>query len=238
MTGSFRISDRVRRGIAGLIEPLIVVAVMLLSTSAIAQPFYIPSGSMEPTLSIGDYLVATKYSYGYSRYSLPFDLGPSSEERLWGRMPKRGDVPFSGSRMNLKVNFVKRVIGLPGDRVAMRGGRLFLNGKIVPQKFTGEALVEFGDGHFETVTATRKHCLAANHIPSTKCAKVVLWTTPRNSACRPGIFLRWGTTATTRSIAALARVKVEWDTCRSKIWSAKRSEDRQDRCVSRVAATG
>ena len=60
---------RMRRGLASLVEPLLVVAVMFISTTAIAQPFYIPSGSMEPTLAIGDYLLATKYTYGYSRYS-------------------------------------------------------------------------------------------------------------------------------------------------------------------------
>jgi len=159
-----KLFGRMRRGFAALVEPLVVVAVMLVSTTAIAQPFYIPSGSMEPTLAIGDYLVATKYSYGYSRYSLPFGLGPSSEQRLWGRMPKRGDVIVFREPNNPKVNFVKRVIGLPGDRIAMHGGRLFLNGQIVPEKSAGKAQVEFGDGHFETVESYREALPGAPHL--------------------------------------------------------------------------
>src|SRR5579863_4442674 len=111
MRGNTKLFCRMRRGLASLVEPLVVVAVMFISTTAIAQPFYIPSGSMEPTLAIGDYLLATKYSYGYSRYSLPFDLGPASEQRLLGSLPKRGDVIVFRVPNNPKVNYVKRVIG-------------------------------------------------------------------------------------------------------------------------------
>ena len=146
-----RISRLTRLAGAALIEPLVVVILMVVSTTAIAQPFYIPSGSMEPTLAIGDYLFATKYSYGYSRYSMPFGFGPSSEEWLWGRIPERGDVVVFREPIKPKVNLVKRVIGLPGDRVVMRNGRLFLKGKVVPEKYMGESQVEFGDGHFEAV---------------------------------------------------------------------------------------
>jgi signal peptidase I len=98
-----------------LIEPFLVFAVVVISTSAIAQPFYIPSGSMEPTLAIGDYLMVTKYSYGYSRYSLPFGIGPATNERLLGKLPKRGDIIVFRLPRDPKVNLIKRVIGLPND---------------------------------------------------------------------------------------------------------------------------
>jgi signal peptidase I len=129
-----------------LIEPFFIFAAVFISTSAIAQPFYIPSGSMEPTLAIGDYLVVTKYSYGYSRYSLPLGIGPAAKERLLGSLPRRGDVIVFRLPRDPKVNLIKRVIGLPNDRVQMKDGRLYINGRIVPMKRDGDGDVEFGDG--------------------------------------------------------------------------------------------
>ncbi|WP_299361614.1 signal peptidase I [uncultured Paracoccus sp.] len=95
------------------------------------QPFWIPSGSMKDTLLIGDFLFVNKMAYGYSRHSCPFSLCPISG-RLLGSDPDRGDVvvfrhPTAG------VDFIKRVIGLPGDTVQMQGGVLYLNGQEVPQ---------------------------------------------------------------------------------------------------------
>ena len=92
--------------------------------SLIVQPFDIPSGSMLPTLYIGDYLVVAKWPYGYSRFSFPFGL-PSFDGRLVANVPKRGDVVvFRVPAEN--ADLIKRVIGIPGDTVEMRGGRLIL----------------------------------------------------------------------------------------------------------------
>src|SRR6476660_5073112 len=74
------------------LEPIAIVAITFASTTAIAQPFYVPSGSMQPTLAIGDAFVAAKYPYGYSRYSVPFAMGPASDHRLLQKLPERGDV--------------------------------------------------------------------------------------------------------------------------------------------------
>jgi signal peptidase I len=147
---------QMRAGLAGLIEPLLVLAVVMVSTSAIAQPFYVPSGSMEPTLAIGDYLVVTKYSYGYSRYSVPFDLAPASQVRLFGSLPARGDVAVFRVPAHPKVSYIKRVIGLPGDRIQMRGGHLFVNGQEAALSPEGEGMVEFGDGHDASVGRYRE----------------------------------------------------------------------------------
>jgi signal peptidase I len=103
---------------------------LLLRTFVLA-PFVIPSGSMLPELRIGDYLFVSKWPYGYSRYSVPFGLA-SFSGRLLGGEPKRGDVVvfrYPGT----DDDWVKRLIGLPGDRVQMRGGQLILNGKPVPK---------------------------------------------------------------------------------------------------------
>jgi signal peptidase I len=158
-----RILARMRAGAGGLIEPLLVIAAVMVSTSAIAQPFYVPSGSMEPTLAIGDYLVVTKYSYGYSRYSVPFDLAPASDTRLFERLPARGDVAVFRVPSHPKVSYIKRVIGLPGDR--MHAGHLFVNGQEAKLTADGEAMVEFGDGHDAAVARYREALPGGvNHI--------------------------------------------------------------------------
>jgi signal peptidase I len=96
------------------------------------QPFNIPSGSMEATLLVGDYLFVEKFSYGYSRYSFPFGLGPFSG-RIFGSQPQRGDVVVFKFPGDNSTDYIKRVIGLPGDRVQMINGVLWLNGKAIPK---------------------------------------------------------------------------------------------------------
>jgi len=99
--------------------------------SFIVQPFNIPSGSMLPTLYIGDYLLVAKWPYGYSRYSFPLGF-PSFNGRVLQQVPKRGDVVvFKVAAEN--ADLIKRVIGIPGDTVAITNGRLALNGKLVPR---------------------------------------------------------------------------------------------------------
>jgi signal peptidase I len=97
------------------------LAIVLLTKIVAAEAFYVPSGSMQPTLLIGDELVVSKFPYGYSRYSLPIAVGP---ERLLGRLPARGDVVVFRLPRDPSVTYVKRVVGLPGDRVQMRRVRL------------------------------------------------------------------------------------------------------------------
>jgi signal peptidase I len=94
------------------------------------QPFNIPSGSMEATLLIGDYLFVSKYSYGYSHYSLPFSP-PLFSGRLLGSEPKRGDVVVFRLPKDDSIDYIKRVIGLPGDRIQMIDGQLHINGEPV-----------------------------------------------------------------------------------------------------------
>ncbi|EKN00434.1 MULTISPECIES: signal peptidase I [Acidocella] len=101
------------------------------------EPFYIPSGSMVPTLLVGDYLVVDKFAYGYSHYSLPF--APDwFKGRIFGRMPKRGTVVVFRPPGAPDEDYIKRVIGLPGDTVQMIAGQLYINGKEVPRTFVGD----------------------------------------------------------------------------------------------------
>jgi len=120
-----------------------VLAVALLAwafRSFIGAPFNIPSGSMLPTLYIGDYVAVAKWPYGYSRFSFPFGF-PAFDSRIFAHLPKRGDVVvFRHPAEN--EDLIKRVIGLPGDTVEMRGGRLILNGRAVPRSPLPPAAVE------------------------------------------------------------------------------------------------
>jgi len=105
------------------------------------QPFVIPSGSMRPTLYVGDYVLTTKYAYGYSRYSVPHYLPVSSilpSGRVWSAEPKRGDIVVFRNPGNPNLDFIKRVVGLPGDTVQMQQGALYINGKAVPRLLIGK----------------------------------------------------------------------------------------------------
>jgi signal peptidase I len=118
------------------------------------EPFNIPSGSMIPTLLVGDYLFVSKFSYGYSRYSLPF--GPDLfEGRIFGRLPRRGDVAVFKLPRDPSQDYIKRVIGLPGDRIQVRGGVLHVNGQPVRREFLGPFVAE-GDGPRLTVRLYRE----------------------------------------------------------------------------------
>ena len=97
------------------------------------QPFNIPSGSMIPTLLVGDYLFVSKYSYGYSNYSFPFSPDLFSG-RIWGSEPSRGDVAVFKLPRDNSTDYIKRVIGLPGDEVQMINGVLHINGTPVKRK--------------------------------------------------------------------------------------------------------
>jgi signal peptidase I len=100
--------------------------------SFVVAPFNIPSGSMLPTLYIGDYLIVAKWPYGYSRYSFPFGF-PAFDGRILGHLPERGDViVFRVPEEN--ADLIKRVIGLPGDTVAVENGQIILNGRAVPRQ--------------------------------------------------------------------------------------------------------
>ena len=105
----------------------IAVILAVLFRSLLFEPFYIPSGSMKSTLLVGDYLFVSKYNYGYSRYSFPFGL-PIFEGRIFSDQPKSGDVVVFRLPNNPSINYIKRLIGLPGDKIQMIKGSLYING--------------------------------------------------------------------------------------------------------------
>ena len=117
-----------------LIFLLKLVVLVTLFRSFVFSPFNIPSESMLPRLVNGDYLLAAKWPYGYSRYSLPFGLPVLPEERVLAAPPQRGDVVIFKQPPLKELDYIKRVIGLPGDLVQMVNGQLYLNGVPVPKQ--------------------------------------------------------------------------------------------------------
>ncbi len=112
---------------------ILAVLLALSIRTFLYEPFNIPSGSMLPTLEIGDYLFVSKPAYGYSRYSFPFGLA-AFEGRMFGNAPQRGDVIVFKLPTNPSIDYIKRLIGLPGDRIQVTGGRLYINGKMVERE--------------------------------------------------------------------------------------------------------
>jgi signal peptidase I len=102
----------------------LIIAVLI--RSILLQPFYIPSSSMEPNLLVGDRLFVTKYTYGYSKHSFPFSP-PIFKNRIFTKDPKRGDVAVFKTPADNRTDYIKRVIGLPGDTIQFINGDLYLN---------------------------------------------------------------------------------------------------------------
>ena len=112
------------------------------------EPFKIPSGSMYPTLYVGDYLFVSKYTYGYSKHSFPFSL-PLFDGRVLSDEPKRGDVVVFKNPQDNSTDFIKRVIGMPGDRIKLQNGRLYINGKQLERKNEQEFVIRNRLGNAE-----------------------------------------------------------------------------------------
>ena len=126
-----------------------IVLAVFLAKGAIAEPFYVPSGSMEPTLLIGDALLASKFPYGYGSSSLPIQINLPETGRVFGETPKPGDVVVFRWPGDNSQAWVKRVVGLPGDRIQMRQGQLFINDRPAELKPDGVGQAEDDTGGSE-----------------------------------------------------------------------------------------
>lgn len=115
---------------------LIAVILAVLIRSFLYEPFNIPSGSMKPTLEVGDYLFVHKPSYGYSRYSFPFGLAPI-EGRMFEDSPQRGDVVVFKLPSNKSIDYIKRIVALPGESVQVREGRLYIDNVLIEREPIG-----------------------------------------------------------------------------------------------------
>tara|TARA_Y100000816_G_C26028716_1_gene538426 strand:+ start:65 stop:799 length:735 start_codon:yes stop_codon:yes gene_type:complete len=128
----------------------LIIAVII--RSLLIQPFYIPSSSMEPTLLVGDRLFVSKYSYGYSKHSFPFSPAILNK-RIMFNEPKRGDVIVFKTPADNRTDYIKRLIGLPGDQIQFKDGSIFINDKeIVREKIDEKKSVRCGKFSFEVNT--------------------------------------------------------------------------------------
>ena len=129
---------------------LYALAIAILIRSLLLQPFYIPSSSMEPSLLVGDRLFVTKLSYGYSKHSFPFSLGPIKNRILFTE-PKRGDVIVFKTPSDNRTDYIKRLIGLPGDKIQFIDGNLYLNNiEILKSKIRFNSNIYCGNFSVET----------------------------------------------------------------------------------------
>ncbi len=111
----------------------IAIFIALLIRSFIFEPFNIPSGSMKPNLLVGDFIFVSKYSYGFSKHSLPFSI-PLIPGKIFSNTPERGDVVVFKTPENNRTDYIKRVIGLPGDKIKIKNGIIFINGSEILRK--------------------------------------------------------------------------------------------------------
>ena len=123
-------------GFGEFVKTLVYAGLIAIGVRTVAfEAFNIPSGSMIPSLLIGDYLFVTKFSYGYSRYSLPFGMPLIPDpDRLFGSVPERGDIVVFKNLKDDGKDYIKREIGLPGDKLQVKAGRLFIDGTMVERR--------------------------------------------------------------------------------------------------------
>lgn len=140
-----------RSGIADTLRVVVHALILAMIVRVfLFQPFNIPSGSMIPTLLVGDYLFVSKYSYGYSRYSFPFSPNLFSG-RIFAGEPQRGDVVVFKLPRDNETDYIKRVIGMPGDQIQMINGVLHINGKPVPKRRIADFVMHDAFGNVRRV---------------------------------------------------------------------------------------
>ena len=151
---------------------LIALIIAIIIRSFLFQPFYIPSSSMEPTLLVGDRIFVSKYTYGYSKHSFPFSP-PVLKNRIFKSSPAYGDLVVFKTPSDNRTDFIKRLVGLPGDEIQFREGQLFINNKkILKEKYNEKINIMCGGSSFETTSYieelpnNRKHKTVYNKIGS------------------------------------------------------------------------
>ena len=130
--------------------------IAILIRSLLLQPFYIPSSSMEPSLLVGDRLFVTKLSYGYSKHSFPFSLGPI-KKRIFFSEPERGDIIVFKTPSDNRTDYIKRLIGLPGDKIQFINGNLYLNNvEILKSKINYKKKIYCGKSEIDNIIFKEK----------------------------------------------------------------------------------
>ena len=176
------------------------VAIALAVRTFLYEPFNIPSGSMKPTLLVGDYLFVSKFAYGYSRHSLPFSL-PLIDGRIFAELPERGDVAVFKLPSDNRTDYIKRIIGLPGDRLQVREGVLYVNGEAAERVRLENFRDDDGTSNGELARYRETLPGGRSYTSSTSWPRARS-TTRRSTKCPKATCSPWATIATTRSTAA------------------------------------
>ena len=130
----------------------LIIAVLI--RSFLFQPFYIPSSSMEPTLLVGDRIFVSKYTYGYSKHSFPFSPNIANK-RFFSKTPSRGDLVVFKTPADNRTDYIKRLIGMPGDKIQFINGEIYINEeKIMREKVENKRIIRCGNFFLETNTYT------------------------------------------------------------------------------------
>ena len=154
----------------------LIIAVLI--RSLLFQPFYIPSSSMEPTLLVGDRIFVSKYAYGYSKHSFPFSPNISNQ-RFFSKVPNRGDLVVFKTPADNRTDYIKRLIGMPGDTIQFIDGEILINNKkISRQKIENKKIIRCGnflldtDTYIETLPNGFKHLVSYKKKGSLQNSKV------------------------------------------------------------------
>jgi len=139
---------------------LIALLITLVFRTFLFQPFTIPSASMEPNLYEGDYIVVSKWNYGYSRHSIQFSP-PLFKGRLFAQDAKRGDIVVFKLPRDNKTDYIKRIIGVPGDKIQMRNSQLFINDELVPVIDKGPVTAKYGNAY---ATVQQENLRGVSHL--------------------------------------------------------------------------
>ena len=135
---------------------LLAIFIALLIRSFVAEPFNIPSGSMKPNLLVGDFIFVSKWSYGYSKHSLPFSL-PFIPGKILSKIPNRGDVVVFKTPQDNRTDYIKRVIGLPGDKIKIKNGAIIINNDLIIKKKVDDFIDTNKQGHNKRIRKYKEY---------------------------------------------------------------------------------
>jgi len=161
-------------------------AIALFIRTLFFQPFTIPSGSMIPTLLIGDFIFVSQYKYGYSKHSLPFSL-PIIKKRIFKKVPKRGDVVVFKTPNDNKTDYVKTLIGLPGDKIHLKDGKLYVNNEMVNRDSVLNSSIKVHNNYLneldyvETLPNGKKHFIRETKGDNGAGDNTIVYTVPDNN---------------------------------------------------------
>ena len=141
---------------------ILAIFIALVIRSFFAEPFNIPSGSMKPNLLVGDFIFVSKWSYGYSKHSLPFSL-PIIPNKIFNNMPKRGDVVVFKTPQDNRTDYIKRVIGLPGDKIKIINGEIQINNNLILRK-KNEDFIDIDSKGFKKIIRKYQEYFFDKHI--------------------------------------------------------------------------